>query len=87
MDLNRNLLSFQYNNGIYRNRHKKRLKKKYNIKFNALRNTWFAESYLNLQTMCQFIVYLLTIKPPHYNFLESEFELSAQYCQLVEFLS
>ncbi|KYN15984.1 hypothetical protein ALC57_11781, partial [Trachymyrmex cornetzi] len=45
---------------------KKRCCKKWcNFKISALSETWFSESHLNLQTVCYFVVYFLTIRHTH----------------------
>ncbi|KAL6427149.1 hypothetical protein ACFW04_008651 [Cataglyphis niger] len=65
-----------YNVEYIHNYHKKQFKKKCNMKFSIFHNTWFAESRLDLQTVCQFIAYFLHIKLPRHTFLINELEIS-----------
>ncbi|CAL1675648.1 unnamed protein product [Lasius platythorax] len=77
MDLNRNSLFFRcYKVEYIRDCHKKKLKKKCDKKLSIFHNTWFAESRLDLQTVCRFVAYFLHIRPPRYTFLERELEIS-----------
>lgn len=46
------------------------------MKLSIFHNTWFAESRLDLQTVCRFIAYFVHIRPPRFTFLERELEIS-----------
>lgn len=57
-------------------RGRKRQRVTCNFKRSLLHNTWFSEARIDIKNICRFIAYVLLIRPPRFDFLRSELQLS-----------
>ena len=68
---------FQCTNKYYKQiQGRKRVRKTCNFKISILHGTWFNRGHLGLVKACRFIAYFLYMRPPRYDFLMQELEIS-----------
>jgi len=55
---------------------RKRRKVTCNFKLSAFHGIWFEQAHLDLPKICRFIAYFLMLRPPRFEFLQLELEIT-----------